>query len=56
MKKKIIISIIALSLVGVSFIVGRQTAPAPTAEEMTVNQQIEFMSNITDWNTETNWQ
>lgn len=54
MKKKIIISIIALSLVGVSFIAGRQTAPTPTAEEMTVNQQIEFMSTITDWNTDGN--
>lgn len=54
MKKKIVTSIITLSLVGVSFFVGRQTAPTPTVEEMTVNEQIEFMSTITDWNTDGN--
>lgn len=50
MRRKIILSIIIVATATTSFLVGKSTAP----KKMTVDQQIDFVSTITDWNTDGN--
>ena len=55
MKKKIILSLIIITTSIASFFAGKLTTPTPEEpEEMTVDQQIDFVSTITDWNTDGN--